>query len=232
MFDGAFGRWLFQGFDVWFVLSGSERDDVVRQFGVAPERVLVSAPFLSAEFAELAEATPARVVEEGPFVVSVGRIEPRKNLPRMLAALEGSPYEFVVAGQDRGGLAALREEAARRPNVRWRYVGPVSEAEKIAWMKGATAVVVPSVVEGVPAAALEALALGRPVVLAGVAYGPEGPGVVRCDATVEGLRTAVASAALQTIRPAPVPTVRAAAHAVLSALNGAGTNSERRTPVR
>jgi glycosyltransferase involved in cell wall biosynthesis len=237
MFDRVLGRSVFGEFDVWFVLSASERDDVIRLFGVSPERVVVSPPFLSSEFAELAEGTPVRPLDEGPFVLSVGRIEARKNLPRMLAALDGLPYQFVVAGQDRGGLAALREEAARRPSVRLRYLGSVPEAEKIGWIKGAAAVLVPSLAEGVPAAALEALALGRPVVLAGVAYGPDGPGVVRCDPTIEGLHAAVVQATR--LREAParaVPTARDAARGILATLSAREAsfpaNSKHRTPTR
>ncbi|MFI5414462.1 MAG: hypothetical protein ACHQ16_02190, partial [Candidatus Lutacidiplasmatales archaeon] len=42
------------------------------------------------------------------------------------------------------------------------------------------------------------------VVLSGLAYGPEGPGVVRSPATVEGLRSAIG----QSIRADDVPPFR------------------------
>ncbi|MCI4336459.1 MAG: glycosyltransferase family 4 protein [Thermoplasmata archaeon] len=226
LFDIVWGRRLYRCLDVVFVLSSGEGDDVGRLFGVPPQRLVVSPPFLTAEFRAAAAQPSAPGAGVEPYILSVGRLEPRKNLPTLLAALEGLPLGLVLAGQDRGGLEAVRRKAASVPGVRWRYLGLISEQEKVALMRRAAAVVVPSVVEGVPASALEALALGRPVVLAGVAYGPEGPGVVRCAPSVAGLRESIRAAVL--LRPDPredVPTAASAAQRLIEALSGPAQGS-------
>ena len=66
---------------------------------------------------------------------------------------------------------------------------------------------------------VEALALGRPVILAGVAYGPDGPGVVRCAPDPASMRAAVESlATLGPVAPVPPLTVERAADRFLAAL--------------
>ena len=220
-FDRWFGRLLFGRLDCWFVLTDGEATDVVRFLGVPNARVTTLGPFVSREFLEAAAAPPRRPPISGSYVCSVSRIDRRKNFGTLLAALEDSPHRFVLAGQDRGGLAELEVAAQRYPAARWEYLGTVSEEEKVAMMRGAAAVVIPSVSEGVPALALEALVLGRPVVLAGLAYGPEGPGVVRCSADPSGLRAAIGTATnLPPWSPLAPPTVEGSVDAFLAALAG------------
>ena len=113
----------------------------------------------------------------------------------------------------------MRAEASRHPTVRWEYRGEVDEAEKVRLIRGAEAVVVPSVSEGVPAIALEALVLGRPVVLAGLVYGPEHPGVTRCASDVGSVRAALHRLAERPpFLPLPPPTVASAADEFLRTL--------------
>jgi glycosyltransferase involved in cell wall biosynthesis len=203
-FDRLLGRRVFAAIDRWFVLAPGEAGDVARFLGVPPARIHVSPPFVSPEYLEAARSPSRPSPVAAPYVVAVGRIEPRKNLGELVRASAGAPFSVAVAGQDRGGLEPLRTEASKLPGARWRYLGELTEAEKVGLLRAADALVIPSVSEGVPAIALESLVLGRPVVLAGVAYGPEGPGVFRCGPDAASLRTAIDRA-----RAAPPPTPRA-----------------------
>jgi glycosyltransferase involved in cell wall biosynthesis len=220
LFDRTLGRWVYRRFDRWFVLADAEGHEVGRLFGIPPDRVTVLGLFVSREFLGAVARSGPVAPSPAPYLVSVARVERRKNFGRLLEAIADQPYRFVLAGQDRGGLAELRATARRFPTAHWEYRGTVTEEEKVDLLRGAEAVVVPSVLEGVPTIALEALALGRRVLLAGEAYGPDGPGVTRC-----GSRAAEIRAGLETLRrtpdpsPRPPPTVEAAVDQLLEALS-------------
>ncbi|HEX5635331.1 MAG TPA: glycosyltransferase, partial [Gemmatimonadales bacterium] len=94
------------------VLSHSEyvRRQVVREFGVPESRTLVIPPPLGHAFTPLGrDAAVAHVARrfsiDGPFVLHVGTIEPRKNHVTLVAAFErlcrdGFPGPLVLVGQD------------------------------------------------------------------------------------------------------------------------------------
>ncbi|MCI4362374.1 MAG: glycosyltransferase [Thermoplasmata archaeon] len=220
-FDRWFGRRVFGRFDRWFALTGREATEVEQFLAVPKARISTLGPFVSREFLEAVAAPSHPPPVPAPYICSISRIDRRKNFGMLLTAIEETPYRFVLAGQDRGGLAELEVTARRHPTARWEYLGTVSEEEKVALLRGAAAVVIPSVSEGVPALALEALVLGRPVVLAGLAYGPDGPGVVRCAADPAGLRAALDIATSLPPWPALLPpTVEGSVEAFLAALAG------------
>ncbi|MCI4317053.1 MAG: glycosyltransferase family 4 protein [Thermoplasmata archaeon] len=218
-FDGVFGRRAFGRFERWFALADPESADLQSFLGIPPARIDIEGPFVTAEFLAAAAESPEPPPVPRPYVCSISRIDRRKNYGRLLEALDGSPYRFLLAGQDRGGLSDLEARARKVPGTRWQYLGTVSESQKVSLIRGSEAVIVPSVSEGVPALAVEALALGRPVILAGVAYGPQGAGVIRCGSDVGSLREAIASLATRSPAPPIVPpTVAGAVDRFLKAL--------------
>lgn len=121
-------------------------------------------------FAGDARATARRALGLDAFtVLSMGRLVPIKGLEDAIVALEGrSDVEFVVAGDgpERERLA----RAARRRGVRTRFVGHVSGETKRSLLAAADTFVMPSRrlptgrTEGTPAALLEAMEAGLPIV--------------------------------------------------------------------
>ncbi|MEJ7584268.1 MAG: glycosyltransferase family 1 protein [Acidimicrobiales bacterium] len=104
---------------------------------------------------------------DGPYVLSVGTAEPRKNLARLMEAfatptLDDRAIDLVVVGpagwQD--GTAA----AAARLGHRLRPLGFVPPAELAALYAGAEVFAYPSLWEGFGLPVLEAMAQGVPVV--------------------------------------------------------------------
>ena len=95
-----------------------------------------------------------------PYLLFVGTLEPRKNLARLVAALDHLPTDHVlaVAGLDGWG------GAAPPPGDRVRLLGFVSDAERDALYAGADAFVYPSLREGFGLPVVEAMAHGTPVV--------------------------------------------------------------------
>jgi glycosyltransferase involved in cell wall biosynthesis len=95
---------------------------------------------------------------ERPFVLFVGTVEPRKNLPRLLDAfgrLGDVGADLVLVGPD--GWAELPPSNARR-------LGFVSRADRDALYAAATVVAYPSLREGFGLPVLEAMAQGAAVV--------------------------------------------------------------------
>ncbi|MCI4370957.1 MAG: hypothetical protein L3J81_06490, partial [Thermoplasmata archaeon] len=117
----GFDRWLgarvFCRFDRWLVLAEAEGREIEALFGIPPERVTVVGLFVSREFLDAVARSAPVPPSASPYVCSVSRIEPRKNFGRLLEAIDGTKFRFVLAGQDRGGLAELQSTARRFPRA-------------------------------------------------------------------------------------------------------------------
>jgi len=169
--------------DAIITISESSRRDLVAAYGVPPEKVTVvyeaAAPhFVPQPAAEMARVR-ARYGLPERFLLTVGTIEPRKNLSRLLSAFEvaarqGVVDAWVVAGRP-GWLyddffARLEASPARD---RVMLPGYVSDADLPALNAAATAAVLPSLYEGFGLPVLEAMGCGAPVVCSDAASLPE-----------------------------------------------------------
>ena len=122
---------------------------------------------------------PAPEAERAPFILYVGTVEPRKNLPGLLRAFArvkaaGAPHRLVVAGRRGWGgpdVAALAAGLDLADRVDCR--GYVSDGERDRLYREAAAVVYPSLYEGFGLPVLEAMAHGTPVVASDVSAIPE-----------------------------------------------------------
>jgi glycosyltransferase involved in cell wall biosynthesis len=97
--------------------------------------------------------TPEGPRAEGDYVLAVGTLEPRKNLARIAAAVDGELR--VVGARGWGGVQAPRD-------VTW--LGEVSDDELARLYRGARCLVYASLYEGFGLPVAEALACGCPVV--------------------------------------------------------------------
>jgi glycosyltransferase involved in cell wall biosynthesis len=113
------------------------------------------------------------------YVLALGTIEPRKNLPRLVQAFDqiasrDRDVRLVVAGADGWGIETFDDELARAEHgeriVRTGYVGDEARRDLLA---GATVLAYPSLYEGFGHPPLEAMSNGVPVVAAAVGSLPE-----------------------------------------------------------
>jgi glycosyltransferase involved in cell wall biosynthesis len=135
-------------------------------------------------------------------VVSVGRIDPLKDIHTMLRvaaeALRSVPdarilhYGPVTAGEEHYGRSCVTLHERLGLRDRFRFMGPTTDPNDA--MRSADVVLMTSISEGLPMAILEAMGQGRPIVSTGVGGVPEvvhGCGVVCPPGDDHALATAV-----------------------------------------
>ena len=149
--------------------SQATKDDVCRHYAIERDRVHVIPHGIPVPM-----ATPeTAVTERDRYILWIGRSDSTKNLAAALAAFRTIERQMdvrlVIAGE--GSDADVRGNG--QTGGRIMYVGSVTEAEKIALLDGASALVCSSLYEGFGFAPLEAMARGCPVVTARVGAVPE-----------------------------------------------------------
>lgn len=166
--------------------SHSTRRDLIRLLGVAGDRVTVVYPGVEARFhphqeaAALDRARRRYALGDGPFILGVGTLEPRKNWPGLIRAwtrlrqVSGLPHRLVIAG-GKGWLvddifAAAQASPYRADIV---FAGFVDDADLPALYAAADVFAFPSRYEGFGIPVLEAMACGTPVVCADNSSLPE-----------------------------------------------------------
>ena len=125
----------------------------------------------------------------GPFLLAVGTLEPRKNLPRLLAAFDEVadelPDHWLVVVGPVGWGPRLRPTWG---SVRVKLAGPVADATLHALYQRADGLAYPSLYEGFGLPVLEAMAQGTPVLTSDRSSLPEvaGDAALLVDPTDRG----------------------------------------------
>ena len=157
------------------VPSQCTKDDLVRHLSADPERVTVVSRGVDPRFQPAQHFEPMAAVKRrhhlpDRFILYVGTLEPRKNLPRLIGAYrrlreEGVRHGLVIAGA-RGWLCDDVFEAAGRDGLGEHVVftGHVNEDDLLALYQSADVFAYPSLYEGFGLPVLEAMACGVPVV--------------------------------------------------------------------
>ncbi len=158
-------------------VSEHSRKDLVARFPGAADKTTVVHNGVEIAAARAGGPPPN---EGRPYVLSLGTLEPRKNLPRLLEAMESiwdrrSDFpDLVLAGTEGWGLPDLSARlGASRHSARIRTAGYLQNGERERWMAGARVFAYPSLYEGFGLPPLEAMALGTPVVASSASSLPE-----------------------------------------------------------
>jgi glycosyltransferase involved in cell wall biosynthesis len=187
-------------------ISRSTEADLVRRFPRTAGRTHV-VPLAADE--RFRPEGPRAGVEDRPYVLGVGTLEPRKNLPRLVEAFASLPAEtrgerlLAIVGprgwEDEETLAAVHRH---RDLV--RALGFVDDAQLAALYRGADLFAYPSLYEGFGLPVLEAMRCGTPVLTSNVSSLPEVAGEAALyvdptttDAIRDGLARALGDASLR-----------------------------------
>lgn len=165
------------------VISQSTADDLMTLLNIPAHKIDVTPlgcdherhyprPVAEVEAFRLAQGLPER------FWLFVGTLEPRKNLPLLLAAYAALPRSerlpLLLGGGSGWGLAEIEASIARHGlQDEVRLVGFLTAADLPLWYNAAEVFLYPSVFEGFGLPVLEAMACGTPVITSNVSSLPE-----------------------------------------------------------
>jgi glycosyltransferase involved in cell wall biosynthesis len=154
------------------------RAEIQERYDLGPDRVIRVYPGLGPPPTGDA-GRGRRVAGSDRYVVALGTVEPRKNLPRLVEAFDAVAADhpdvtLVVAGPDGWGVEAFDAAvAASHHRDRIRRLGWVEEGDRQDLLAGAAVLAYPSVYEGFGLPPLEAMQAGTPVVAANAGALPE-----------------------------------------------------------
>ncbi len=195
-------------------VSQASKQDICELLGLPPERVAVVPNGVDslALARGSVEQVRSRYALPAAFALTVGSLEPRKNMPRLLRAVTRLQQEpatrdlVLVHAGPRGWLEGEVLDALRklRPRPAVRFLGYVPQEDLGPLYRAARLLVYPSLFEGFGLPVLEAMACGCPVVTSNCAALPEvaGDAAVLVDpgseeAIAEGIRLLWADAELR-----------------------------------
>ncbi|MBP7967700.1 glycosyltransferase family 4 protein [Candidatus Woesebacteria bacterium] len=156
--------WVAKESDVVFTDSEATAKDLAQHYRVADKKIVVNYPGINFE-----KYTPADIVnfEEvqqnhtipGNYILTVGKLEPRKNIARLLEAYAQieTDIQLVIVGLKGWG------DIPETHDKRVRFVGYMTDDELIALYKHASAFALPSLYEGFGYPVVEAMKYGCPV---------------------------------------------------------------------
>lgn len=119
------------------------------------------------DYAVRASARVRAVREQGPYALYLGRVHWKKGLETAIRALPGTNVRLVIAGNDEEGQRPALEQLARELGCSERvsFEPPVHGDDKWALLAGARFALLPSINENFGNVVLEAMAVGRPVIV-------------------------------------------------------------------
>lgn len=189
-------RKITQNADKLVTVSEFSKKDIISTFGVPEDRIVntYQSVFIPPRLMNLPDDEVAGRLERSfglefrNYFLFAGAIEPKKNVKRMVAgyAASGSKRPLVIAGglgwQYDEDLAAINNERFQHYRIEDRIVRTekmvrrldyVSRPDLVLLLKGARALVFPSLYEGFGLPVLEAMLVGTPVITSNTSSLPE-----------------------------------------------------------
>jgi len=176
-------------------VSQNTKDEIVRLFHIDPSHIRVTheggdsvlASLHGAALREAKQRAKRRVADRGitqEFILVMGTVEPRKNIPFLLHAWEkliplmDRPIDLVIAGRDGWKLGSMlhglhKGSYPREGSARLHRVVSVSDDDRRDLLLAADVVAVPSLHEGFGLTALEAMQAETVVIAAATGAHPE-----------------------------------------------------------
>lgn len=157
-------RTLYKRADCVIATSQCMAEELRDDFGVPISRLAVAPNPVDEAHLRKAATPPQRRPGPGLRLAAAGRLTWQKGFDRLIPLLAALPEESHLTIFGDGPLRSSLEEAARTAGVAHRLSLPGFTHDLPAHLAGADAFLLPSRWEGLPNVALEALAVGTPVI--------------------------------------------------------------------
>ena len=165
--------------------SAATKDDLIELYETPARKITVLYSGVDQRFRRVGDRRALEAVRAkyglagGPYILSVGTVQPRKNYSRVIAALadvraSGLDLRYAIAG----GKGWLEDEmqrtiAATGMDDCVHILGYVDDEDLPALYSGSRMLLMPSLYEGFGLPLLEAMACGAPVITSNVSSLPE-----------------------------------------------------------
>ena len=159
-----------------FTVSRYSREELIRRYGIADWRIVVT-PNGAPEVAPSSVSVDPEIMGLQPYLLSVGRIEPRKNVELLVRAFRAAgiaPVKLVIVGREDFGCRQVAERLAGEPGI--VHLRDVSHPRLVELYRHAAGLVFPSLGEGFGIPVLEAISYGTPVIASNQTAIPEAGG--------------------------------------------------------
>ncbi len=164
-------------------VSQFTKDRIVERFGVNPDKITVVWNGVDSQFRprtaeEVAEVRTALGIRSPRYLLSLGSLEPRKNLPRLLTAWSRLRSELpadlsLVCVGSKGASLVFKDAGITEIPEGVHFTGYARQEHLPALYSGALALVYPSLYEGFGLPPLEAMACGTAVITSNTTSLPE-----------------------------------------------------------
>ena len=178
LYFGPLERWGAARYSLVHTVSSHARNDILRYVPTLRDRIVVSGGGVSALPDPAADGL-TRLGIRRPFFLSVGTLEPRKNLPFLLRVFkqfhqQKPDMQLVLAGRAGWGAAEVeRTVSDLELTDHVILTGAISDADLAGLYYAASALLFPSLHEGFGLPLVEAMSIGLPVVSSNVTSMPE-----------------------------------------------------------
>ncbi len=171
-------------------VSAASRGEIARRLRVSPAKISVTPNAVDRRFfapitrAQIEQLRAKYELGSAPYVLSVGLLQPRKNIARLMSAFErlkradrDLPHQLVITGKHGWG------DQLHSASAHIRFTGYVDDDELPALYAGADLFAYPSLYEGFGLPIIEAMAAGAPVLTSNRSSLPEvaGDAAVKVD---------------------------------------------------
>lgn len=171
-------------------ISNFSKQDIIDQYKLDKSKITVAYPGFNKEKFKIQGLKPetSDVLKkygiEDPYIIYIGTIQPRKNIPRLIEAFarvaKDTKVQLVIVGKTRGEgrQGWMFEDILKIPRdlgieEKVKFLGYVPVEDLILLLSGANVFINPSLWEGFGMPVVEAMASGVPVIVSNVSSLPE-----------------------------------------------------------
>jgi glycosyltransferase involved in cell wall biosynthesis len=161
------------------IITGSDfsKNDIVQSYGINPHKIEVVPLGVSPAFKPESDATKIQKISEKyriqkPYILCVGRLNPRKNLTTLVEAFailkreKSIPHKLIITGKEDFGTQKIIRSIKKTDYFRdVLFTGYVDDQDLNSLYNGADVFLYLSLFEGIGLPVLEAMSCGVPVIV-------------------------------------------------------------------